>query len=406
MLEADSGLYGLHSFFSVDGCRDVFAEAVAGSTDEVISHLESALVDRRTRLYTLATSKLCCKELAELKVTDDRLLDEKATDVFAALERRNVPVPSALHPGLVKKTVFHNEYLTPGLGESLYRRGFIDVDGISTHGLTPLMCMGDPSHSRLKPALQRVSWLMSKGADPGRTPDQSRCTFYHPNFTAAHHICSWIGQAWYPGDLPEPWWHFRILDGLEDDCQSIIGKQFCSRIYAKCLCACSSHGCTPATMMLKGIMSDFYYSDRASGQCVDMVKDIEICIWAIEWLNNFLGHSNEAWQWLSRDIIRYLTFEILGLTHTCCESYGCFPHSTRFNETEQEEIHEEERLTIGKLDALAPEFEEKYTELGVSVPDFLNGYWKTRMEEVEGEDEPLDEEEIAKIKDLGVVIHS
>lgn len=73
--------------------------------------------------------------------------------------------------------------------------------------------------------------------------------------------------------------------------------------------------------------------------------------------------------------------------------------------TERDEIHDEERFLIHKLNVLVTEFEEKYTQLEVTVPEFLNGYWKNRMEEVESEDEPFDEEQIAQLKDLGVVIH-
>ena len=413
MLEADSALYSTHLYNN----HGVFAEAIAESTDEIISHLESALVDRRTRLYTLATSQLSPQELEELNVADDRLLDEKATDVYAALEQRKFSIPPALRTPFIRTTLFHRASLSPGLRESLYRRGFIDVDGISSYGLTPLMDLGyRRDDCRLKPTLQRVSWLISKGADPGRTPDQSRCTGYDPNVTAAHYICSWIADALYQSDPIKPWWVsriylsrawlFRILDGLEDECQSVFGKLFCSRFYDDYLCACSSHGCTPATMMLKGIMKEFHLQPKF-GKCVDLVEYIEWCIWVIEWMNSLLSHSCEAWHWLSHDIIRYLTFEKLGLTHTCCECYfSGFPRPTRFHKTERAEIHEEERFTISKLDTLVTEFEEKYTELGVSVPDFLNGYWKTRMEEVEWEDEPLDEEQIAKIRDLGVVIHS
>lgn len=45
--------------------------------------------------------------------------------------------------------------------------------------------------------------------------------------------------------------------------------------------------------------------------------------------------------------------------------------------TERDEIHDEERFLIHKLNALVTEFEEKYTQLGVTVSEFLNGYWKT-----------------------------
>ena len=407
MLDADSALCSgrespyydnfldpFRGFFHEDitNFPGVFDGAIMTGTDEIISHLETALVVRRTRLYTLATSELTPKELEQLGVTSDRLLDEKACVVYAALGRKNVPIPSALRTPPDRTTLFHSEYLSPTLGESLYRRGFIDLDCTSCFGLTPLMFLGHYElPNRLKAALQRVSWLISRGADLGRKVNPPEHMLFDPSITAAHCIGSWIGRAVYEAGS---------LDELEDESRSVLGKMAVLKHYDNCLCACSSHGCTPAIMPLKGIMKMVRLSE-VSSYC------IEKRIWVIDWLNNLLGHSHEAWQWLSREIIRYVTFEKLGLAHTCCQSrYDVFDMWDDMDDKEREEIHDEERLSIRKLDALVTDFEEKYTELGVTVPEFLNGYWKTRMEEVEREDEPLDEEQIAKIKDLGVVIHS
>ena len=408
MLEADSILYPLHRVPQW-WWRDfgVFEKAIATSTDEIVSHLETALVDRRTRLYTLATSKLSRQEQEELKMTNDRLLDEKADKVSVALRKRKIPIPPALRtPPWGQITLFHNEDLTPALGESLYCRGFIDVDGISSSGLTALTSIGVPSSCRLNPALQRVSWLISKGADPGRRPDQSRCIHHDPSITAAHCICSWIGRAVYSDfyfvrSEMNRTWLFGIMNGLEDECQSVLGKLVCIQLYDDCLCACSNHGCTPPVMMLKGITSPGPFVVYPS------LSPFRRRMWVIDWLDDLLSHDYEAWQRLSRDFIRYETFEELGLTHTCCKRRdSVYDMRYDMDKTEREEIRDEERLMISKLDALVTEFENEYTELEVSLPDFLNGYWKNRMEKLESEEKPLDDGEIAKIRDLGVVIHS
>lgn len=412
MLEADSALYSPWACIWLRD-RSIYEEAIRTSTDEIISHLETALVDRRRRLYSLATTKLCCKDLVELELTEDRILDDRASDVYEALRHQNVPIPSALRTPTIRTTLFHNEELSPALCESLYGRGFIDVNGVDYRGLTPLMCM-DFFNFRLEPTLQRVLWLISKGADPGRSPDQRECVGRDRNTTAAHYICSWVGLNLYWQGIYEPkklspiinrTWLFGILDRLEDDCQSLLGELFSSEFYDSCLCACSSHGCTPGTMMLKRIkqihrsMSGYYMQN--------ILHPMEGLWWVIEWEETLLGHRHEAWRWLSREIIRYETFEKLELTHTCCKVdiwYQRMPY--RNDNMDREEIREEEHLMISKLDALVAEFQEKYTELGVPLSEFLEGHWKARMEEVEREEEPLDDEEIAKIRDLGVVIHS
>lgn len=153
MLEADSALYSPQFCPKNFPYFDIFEGAITLSTDEIISHLETALVVRRTRLYTLATRVLTRKELENLRVTSDRLLDERACVVYAALEKKKVPIRSALRTPPYRTTLFHSEYLSPALGESLYLRGFVDVDCTSSLGLTLLMFLGNDCFIRLKVAL-------------------------------------------------------------------------------------------------------------------------------------------------------------------------------------------------------------------------------------------------------------
>ncbi|KAK4220526.1 hypothetical protein QBC38DRAFT_526631 [Podospora fimiseda] len=50
---------------------------------------------------------------------------------------------------------------------------------------------------------------------------------------------------------------------------------------------------------------------------------------------------------------------------------------------EVEEIREEEALGLELLEILIVEFTAKFTALGITVEEFLRGYWKQRMEEVQ-----------------------
>ena len=413
MLEADSALYSSYrykrwpqdlSLFEED--ISLFEEALCTSSDEIINHLQTALVDRRSRLYSLATTKLCCEDLERLEINDDRILDEKACDVYKVLENRNIPIPSALRTPSVRQTVFHNKSLSPALGEQLYGHGLIDVDGIDCRGLTPSMYMVHPSSLEIGTPLQRIWWLRSKGANLGRKIDLRESVGWDLSITAAHYICSWVGTAAFLQDDPglreiNHTWPFGFLDKLDDNCQSLLEELFSSELYDNCLCACSSHGCTP---MLKGITQ--YLRLCMAYEGMTRAHHIESRIWVIAWMESRLGHRHEAWRWLSREIIQYETFQRLRLTHTCCAFDYWGELLVSEDNMDREEIRDEERFLIGKLDALVAEFQEKYLELGVSVTDFLKGYWKARMEEVEREEELLDDEDVAKIRDMGVVIHS
>lgn len=68
---------------------------------------------------------------------------------------------------------------------------------------------------------------------------------------------------------------FGSLDELMDESRSVLGKMAVLKPYDNCLCACSSHGCTPAIMMLKGIMKTVGIWE-VSSYC------IEKCIWVID----------------------------------------------------------------------------------------------------------------------------
>ena len=381
-------------------------------TYDIRSHLYDALMDRRRRLVSSAITKLCKKDLEELGVTDDCLLEEGALNVYKALERRNFVIPPALRVPFHQTTVFYHQRLTPAIGESLHICGFLDVDDIDSLEFTPLMMIPSATWSTIKPALQRASWLTSKEANPERKTEQSLYLPRGPNITAAHYLCFWIGIAVYWEDESgfkhpmENTWLSGVLVEPVEDYLLLLGKLFSSKLYDSCICACSSHGCTPAKTLLHSMSVEF--RKHAPSQCKsDLLLPIDSQVWMIEWFGPLLGDSHEVWQSLSQEIIRYETFEKLELTHTCCEA---IPRQglihTRHDSTEREEIHEEERLLIGKLETLVAEFTKKYNELGVSLPKFLKGYWKTRMEEVEREEELLGDEEIAKIEELGVVIHS
>lgn len=382
--------------------------AIKESTDDIIECMIDVLVDRRCRLRDLAISTLSPHHVARLGIstTDMEILDGQAYDVVAALEQRNVNIPAVIKPPWHKRTVFHIIELTPTQYESLYARGFHDVDTFCSDGLTPLMCLESTLIMSLKQFLQRVLWLISKGADLDREPQY---IFRAPGTTAIHSISSWIGASiWdtlvylkHKGILSEKLEFdckiFDRLEALEEDCRLFIRQTFSRETYDGCLCACSAHGCAPATMMLKTP------TNFNRGAEINPTYSIGR-LWLIESIYYHMGAQFRVWPWLSREIIRVETFERLELTHTCCEGSSVFDWVPYCIDQDIEEIQEEEHFLIDRLDTLVTEFHEKYIELGVPIPEFLKGYWESRMEEIENED-VLDDEDIARIRDLGVAIH-
>ena len=107
-------------------------------------------------------------------------------------------------------------------------------------------------------------------------------------------------------------------------------------------------------------------------------------------------------------VIRFETFEALQLSHTCCDAIEeyTWEYSIRRRYTPEDvrEIHEEWEELLSKYEDLVAEFCLMFQELGGNLTSFLFGYWQTRMEEVLKEEEPYDEEDTSKLREIGVVL--
>lgn len=89
------------------------------------------------------------------------------------------------------------------------------------------------------------------------------------------------------------------------------------------------------------------------------------------------------------------------MTHTCHTSsvFG-----VRFPDPEETfEIRDEESAMIVQLNELTVEFDQKYDELGVGLRQFLDGYWRSRMDEVLQEQD-IDSHEAIKVREIGVIL--
>lgn len=67
-------------------------------------------------------------------------------------------------------------------------------------------------------------------------------------------------------------------------------------------------------------------------------------------------------------------------------------------------FREEEQDSVLLLENLVAEFEVKFFDLGSNIGDFLHTYWKERMVEVMTERQPLNKEEVQRMRDIGVVV--
>lgn len=399
LLAADSALISpMRDGWSDNG--DVLKRVFCYRLDTLIPYIINALVDRRDRLRRLALEYLPGHVYDSLGIPEDRVLDKQAYTIYTALVANNVRVPASLYCSSKMETVYHSQFLTPKFSELLFEAGFRDIDGLDSRRVTPVMSLGMEWLDER--AMCNLPWLLSKGADidcrlPNLNPGD-------PEGVVAHQLATNLANVFYR----KIFYHFintdatidkdAVIDMLwsySDELQKILASVFAKPVFDGCLCFCSSGGCCPATKVLR-VMSLAWCYQSHNTQLVRM--------WFIDWITERVLERegwNEVRGWLSVEIIRYETFSSLGLRHTCRDMQ---PYSTYPTQEERMEIREEERFLAAQLDDLVPEFVAKYAELGVSLLEFFEGYWKDRMEQILDDSGSVDEEKVHRIKELGVVL--
>lgn len=112
-----------------------------------------------------------------------------------------------------------------------------------------------------------------------------------------------------------------------------------------------------------------------------------------------------------RSVIRYATFEALGIRHTCCHDDTALPFEHDRTNEELEELRQENRFLVAHLNILVTEFEveleqmsqEWYVDQSVS---FWHGCWLPRMQQfLESIESAGIEADKVAAENIGVVWH-
>lgn len=203
---------------------------------------------------------------------------------------------------------------------------------------------------------------------------------------------------------------------------------FQSNVADPCICACATGGCRPISIALKSLLGLFIRDWDCMGLYQAYITDVGGLNWdkllrRRHWkvaagllgkIAYFLGDL--AGVQLVEDVIRFLTFSALGLTHTCCRHREDH-HRDKFPGHKQiwvkimdlgdvDEIRDEEAEMIEKLDSLVHRFVEEFWILDLPLSKFLQERWhKTMVEDLQAKKEAT---EAAKeqLKELGVTLKS
>lgn len=340
--------------------------------------------NRRRKLQSLFDHSLSERVLRDLAISKDKLLDQQAPAAKAALQRHNVSIPPWLQIEYDSGTVYHYDFLTVKVLDTLWKTGFRDVNGLNRAGHTPLMT---EKFYRMnsEQALEMIAWFENKGVDIDeqihhlhqisqlQVGSRWRDAYTIAGHAVVHYLCC---------SSPVSLDTFRNSEvfGLSKGSQVCLRRIVSSETQDACQCACSSTGCRALHIIFKGLC----------GYDTTDIGLVKAGLW-YEVLSFIDSHGKILNETVS-EIVRFWTFEVLGLTHTCCRKRildsvdDDFKYKFILMPLEREKIqkiHKKERKDFEFLENLLMEFEKRREQLGYPpIRKFMRGYWRSRMKEV------------------------
>ncbi|KAI0864842.1 hypothetical protein F4860DRAFT_510599 [Xylaria cubensis] len=306
---------------------------IEGMDESCIDDLLAALKQRRNELKALAIENLNKSEAESFGLHENKVLDCNACEVQELLLRKGICVPPHLsedrdgqldwHPVY---TLFIRQDRKLQIFDKLWALGFRDVDSYGLDGWPPLLF-----HCYSTKAMQ---WLIERGADywtPLREKN-NRTKLIATPITQAHFCLSGIGEKLF--------WR-----GTNEKLKWVSEKLIQVRVSDTCFsCPCFVGGCTP----FKAFFDCYRYQPCLSSR--------DLAQWWMNSIQNFQTSLNEE-DFMAA--LRRMTFDALGISHTCCNFrlYAWQYQESLLTPEEADEINSEQ-------DALLTLFTDLLTELG------------------------------------------
>ncbi|KAJ0413081.1 hypothetical protein BJY00DRAFT_320136 [Aspergillus carlsbadensis] len=344
---------------SADFYLEGYALVVASSSvDPRVSRLiVEWLAKRRRQLQLPVQGKPSAGKVVHLGIRPDTPLDRQYFNARQLLPQMSVNIRGLDQWG------WHSVYDTMNLSiqtaQQLWDAGFKDVDEADNEGYTSLMKLHDGGFVRLGDGLvmKKAVWLVDKGANMYRKSLAS-------NLPAIFFLSSAIGRS----ISPEACWDdaatnllYRILvDDVRDDCS----------------CSCCANGCSALTKLMDGMFRRQYQLSLISRPFLK--KPDYKALWKVlESFNDSSPHGPSVSSIVAPDVIRYITFIELEITHTC---HGHAGFKEKFmSEQAVEEIQEEEEDIIRDHEALVKELCQGYADYSRSLRDYITEVARPRL---------------------------
>lgn len=274
--------------------------------ENIINEIAEALIDRHTRLFTLAVSVLPasyaeCRLGTRITTSESRLNERLAPFMVRGLELHGCIVPSALN--LDNKSVYRSAAFSPwsqypirfpiNVADKLWDAGFRDLISTYSDGLTPLL------DSWAKMDFEMISWLIQRGVSPYARHDETGSSGLH-----------FLARSLQDKGLQFSPLQVDILTettnrGLIAQLLTLDNTQIDS-----CSCLCCPGGCTPYVMFLgKGS----YYGVGGDFDMMDYPFKVQrLRLW-----ESLPPEARKMSSQLNAHL-RLIAFERLRLRHTCC----------------------------------------------------------------------------------------
>lgn len=375
--------------------------------ENCLKAVSTHLVDRSEGLKRLAAHNLPRMQATALGLFSHSLLDSNAVRVIQAVNDRGISVPPSLqvHGSCGERvrneltSAYHSRGLLPIPFSVLWSLGFRDLDTPDIDGLTPLMwCCKYSSFAGKPKSVRNCSWLIENGADLWSLfPDGLS--------TIGHELYAQIGQLSHTEDSDADSDADSDGDSDEDSENNptghvfdLTGKLSQRDPRDRCRCACSPGGCTPFVRFLQAALHPQY--NKSASELIEQLP------------KTMMETHTSVTKVQMRSAIRYATFKMLGIRHTCCHDDSDLIFGRHRENEELDELRQEDRSLVARLEDLATEFEEELEQMGQKRyvnkrVSFWHGYWLPRMQQVLESIESAEVEESDKVgaEEIGVVWH-
>jgi len=396
------------------------------------------ILERLQQLFEFVKQKLPSEQLALHQVTGLESFSWKIAAFMYCLYEKGIQIPGKFTNERFWpwSGIFHQGDIHPGTAMAFVEAGFTDVD-YEVEQVTPLMSIQGPCcgfWNRLGFSRQFhfsryyhiVEFFVKRGGELDRWIPSKYISKPLPscNTTNRYQVIHRIASTAWAGVI--------FMDSSDVAAIASLGSShiwraiFQSDASDPCLCACTSGGCRPISLALKylvlGLGSDNGWFHVFHRNDMNLTRILSPRNWkaALELLSNLtlLINGLEREQ-LVEDVIRFLTFSALGLTHTCCRHriYQQIPvprpdQTTYYPQVilvmdpaDVEEIRDEEAELIETLDSWVDGFMKEFWESKLPLSQFILGNWQEKMlVELSARDE-IPSASREQLENVGVIIH-